>query len=152
MRGGGAGGEIAVAPALLAAQRADALHVAKHERLGTRQIVLVDGECRQHLRQFIGGMRPLADQRLQIGVSMMPVSGGLLIWIRRLADGMDRRRRADTVSVPPEATGAIGTSSPVMLIRSRGCSRRRQDRVQKLVSPLSLAFDRAEQIVSSLPG
>ena len=97
-------------------------------------------------------MRPLADQR-QIGVSMMPVSGGLLIWIRRLADGMDRRRPADTVSVPPEATGAIGTSSPVMLIRSRGCSRRRrQDRVQKLVSPLSLAFDRAEQIVSSLPG
>ena len=52
-----------------------------------------------------------------------------------------------------EATGAIGTSSPVMLIRSRACSRRRwQDRVQKLVSPLSLAFDRAEQIVSSLPG
>ena len=67
MRGGGAGGEIAVALALVAAQRADALHVAQHERLGARQIVLVDAERRQHLRQFVGGMRPPTDQRLQIG-------------------------------------------------------------------------------------
>ena len=67
MRGGGAGREIAIAPTLLAAQRADALHVAENEGLATSQIVLVDAECRQHLRQLIGGMRPLADQRLQIG-------------------------------------------------------------------------------------
>jgi hypothetical protein len=50
MRGGGAGHEIAIAPTLLAAQRADALHVAENEGLGTCQIVLVDAECRQHLR------------------------------------------------------------------------------------------------------
>ena len=67
MRGGGAGGEIATAPTLLFAQRADALHVAENEGLGTCQIVLVDAECRQHLRQLIGGMPPLEDQRLLIG-------------------------------------------------------------------------------------
>ena len=39
MRSGGAGGEIAVALALVVAQRADALHVAQHERLGARQIL-----------------------------------------------------------------------------------------------------------------
>jgi hypothetical protein len=50
MRGGGVGHEIAIAPTLLAAQRADALHVVENEGLGTGQIVLVDAECRQHLR------------------------------------------------------------------------------------------------------
>src|SRR6185312_3082213 len=62
MRCGGAGGEIAVAPAFLTAERADALHVTKHERFGTRQIVLIDAERGQHLRQFVGGMRPAAHQ------------------------------------------------------------------------------------------
>ena len=61
MRSGGAGSEIAVAPALLAAQRANSLHVAENE------IVLVDAECRQHFRQLIGGMRSMANHRLQIG-------------------------------------------------------------------------------------
>ncbi len=65
--GGGAGGEFAVALALVVAQRADALHVAQHERFGARQSVLVDAERLEHFRQFVGGMRPLADQLLQIG-------------------------------------------------------------------------------------
>ena len=69
MRGGGAGGEIAVALALVAAQRADALHVAQHQRLGARQTVLIDAEGGEHLRQLVGGMRPVPDQRLQIGGS-----------------------------------------------------------------------------------
>ena len=67
MRSRGAGGEIAVALALVVAQRADAFHVAQHERLAPRQTVLIDAERGQHLRQFVGGMRSPADQRLQIG-------------------------------------------------------------------------------------
>ena len=67
MLGRGAGGEIAVALALVVAQGADALHVAQHQRLGARQSLLVDAERLEQFRQFIGRMRSLTDQLVQIG-------------------------------------------------------------------------------------
>src|SRR5665811_1391412 len=66
MLGRGAGGEIAVALTLVVAQGADALHVAQHQRLGAREIGLVDTEGLEQLRQFIRGMRSLTDQLLSL--------------------------------------------------------------------------------------
>lgn len=58
VRRGGASGEFAVALALVAAQRTDALHVAQYQRFGARQGRLVDAERLEQLLQFIRRMRP----------------------------------------------------------------------------------------------
>ena len=61
-----AGGEFAVALALVAAEGADALHVAQQQRLGAGKIGLVDAERLQDFGQFIRGMGSQADQLIEI--------------------------------------------------------------------------------------
>src|SRR5450755_2050659 len=56
--GRSAGGEIAVAFALVFTQGADALHVVQHQWFDAREIVAVDAEGVEQFRQFIRSMRP----------------------------------------------------------------------------------------------
>ena len=76
--GGGAGGEFAVALALVAAQRADALHVSQYQRFGARQGRLVDAERLEQLRQLIRCMRPLTHQLIQVGGGYPQIAGDLV--------------------------------------------------------------------------
>src|SRR5450631_8043 len=65
--GRSAGGEIAVAFALVFTQGADALHVVQHQWFDAREIVAVDAEGVEQFRQFIRSMRPETNQFIQIG-------------------------------------------------------------------------------------
>src|SRR5712664_3077765 len=47
------------------AQGANPLHIAQHQWLGARETGWVDAKRLEQLRQFIGGMRPPTDQRIQ---------------------------------------------------------------------------------------
>ena len=67
MLGRSAGGEIAVAFALVFTQGADALHVVQHQWFDAREIVAVDAEGVEQFRQFIRSMRPETNQFIQIG-------------------------------------------------------------------------------------
>ena len=62
----------------MVAHGADALHVAQHVRLGARQVSLVDAKRPEHFRQLVGGMRPLADQLLEIGGRNPQIAGDLV--------------------------------------------------------------------------
>ena len=65
--GRSAGGEIAVAFALVFTQGADAFHVAQHQWFDAREIVAVDAEGLEQFWQFIGSMRPETNQFIQVG-------------------------------------------------------------------------------------
>src|SRR5438552_16633432 len=93
MFGGSTGGEIAVALALLTAERADAFHVAQQQRLGLRKMGLVDAERLEQLWQFIRGVRSLTDQPVQV-VARNPEVAGDTIEISTI-------QLADIADLPP---------------------------------------------------
>jgi hypothetical protein len=81
--------ELAVTLALVAAQRANALHVAHHQRFGAREAGLVDAERLEQMRQFIRRMRSPADQRVQLA-GRHPVVGaemGKYGWLGLVSQG-----------------------------------------------------------------
>src|SRR3954452_23252259 len=65
--GRGADGEIAVAFAFVRAQRADALHIAQHQRLRACESLFIDPEKLEQLWHFVRGVRPLPDQFVEVG-------------------------------------------------------------------------------------
>ena len=63
---GRAVGEFAVTACLVAAQRADALHVPHQQGLRAREVRDVDAERLQHFRHFVGAVRSGPNQPLEI--------------------------------------------------------------------------------------
>jgi hypothetical protein len=75
MLSGHAGLEIAAAPGLLLACGANASHVTEHERLRARESLLIDAESLQQFRQFVGRMRSLMHERIEVSGGNVEFAG-----------------------------------------------------------------------------
>src|SRR5579863_3545929 len=58
--------EIAAAAGLLLAGGANPSHVAEHKRLRARESFRINAESPEQFRQFVGRMRSLADERIEV--------------------------------------------------------------------------------------